>query len=111
MDYKINFTFTDDNGKVIHSKTNVTVIESNNKKEAEAKLQTLMTQSHNCIGSLFINSIEELTTDDILMNEDDVHVVTKSGAKPFFDSPQPRFNYTTTDFMNTKSFSRVLNSI
>jgi len=113
MDYNVNFTWYDKDHKTLIDSTPVEVLNVPNQAEATGKIMTAMRKKFGMgehEGSIRINECTKiLSPDDILALEDGVAPVLEKKqtkkAKPFFaKGARLNFDYTTTDFMNTKEF-------
>ena len=114
MDFKVNFTYANDEGRVLVQDADVSVMDVSGKEAAEQKIQEAMVRKFGSVGRLVINASRELTVDDILAEEDGVSEYKgPAKAKPFFeDDDHLSFgSYTSLDFMDSKAFSKTLDSI
>jgi len=115
MNFKVNFTYANDEGKVLVDQAEVSVLDVKDKNQAESKIQEAMIRKFGSTGRLVINENKELTFDDILAEEDGVseHKAGTVKTKPFFkDDDHLSFgSYTSSDFMDSKAFSKTLDSI
>ena len=108
MNYNVKFTFTDDDGKVLLDKVLVEVLDVSSKEHAEQKIHNAMSKKYECTGYLYLNSIEEISIDNALKNEGTVVQIKNKKRKPFLQDRLSFGDFTTTDFMNTKSFNKAI---
>ncbi len=121
MDYKVNFTWfgKDEHGYKIPLVENadVDVIDVSNEAESIGKIINAMRKKFKMKpkdGIIRINACENIPSpDDILALEDGVEPYTEPTKNDsFYNSDNLTFgNYTTTDFMDTSSFKKMLDSI
>ena len=117
MNYKVVFTFTNDDDQLLVNKAAVEVMDVDNKAGAIGKIHEAMLRKFEIeSGTIKIDECRELTYDDILDQEEDVKPAGNYKpykGKPFFeDNDHLSFGeYTTNDFMNSKEFSNTLDSI
>lgn len=116
MNFNVNFTFANDEGKVLVQDAEVSVMDVKDHASAVSKIQAAMTKKFGCTGRLIINTNEELDWDDILAMEDGVTEVTNTTpqkSKPFFedDNHLSFGSYTSLDFMDSTAFKKKLDSI
>ncbi len=113
MDYNVNFTWYDKNHKILIDSAQVEVLDVLNQAGATNKIMIAMQKKFDMgdhEGSIRINECTKiLSSDDILALEDGVTPVLEKKqtkkAKPFFaKGDRLNFDYTTTDFINTKEF-------